>query len=88
MSEKKATIISLIITAIFVVGLGYGIVTNLPKPVSDRPKEISVVDVTTDDPHYSAKLSIVTVGECQYVLWHHGYGSDMEHYGACKGCSK
>jgi hypothetical protein len=32
-------------------------------------------------------LHIVKVGKCQYVLWYNGYGSDMEHYGACEHCA-
>ena len=29
------------------------------------------------------ELTIVKVRNCEYVLWHNGYGSDMEHYGGC-----
>jgi hypothetical protein len=32
-------------------------------------------------------LRIVKVGKCEYVLWYNGYGSDMEHYGACEYCA-
>ena len=31
-----------------------------------------------------ATISIVKVRNCEYVLWHNGYGSDMEHYEGCK----
>jgi len=29
-------------------------------------------------------IEIVKVRNCEYVLWHNGYGSDMEHYEGCK----
>ena len=29
-------------------------------------------------------IEIVNVRNCEYVLWHNGYGSDMEHYEGCK----
>ena len=28
-------------------------------------------------------INIVKVRDCEYVLWHNGYGSDMEHYADC-----
>lgn len=28
-------------------------------------------------------IEVIKVRQCEYVLWHHGYGSDMEHYGGC-----
>lgn len=31
----------------------------------------------------SGPLEIVKVRDCEYVLWHNGYGSDMEHYADC-----
>jgi hypothetical protein len=32
------------------------------------------------------ELQLVEFNKCEYVLWHNGYGSDMEHHGQCKGC--
>jgi hypothetical protein len=29
-------------------------------------------------------LVIVKVRNCEYVLWHNNYGSDMEHYEGCQ----
>ena len=29
-------------------------------------------------------INIVKVRNCEYVLWHNGYGSDMEHYEGCQ----
>lgn len=34
------------------------------------------------------ELQIVEKGGCEWVLWHNGYGSDMEHHRQCKGCKK
>jgi len=28
-------------------------------------------------------IQIVKVRDCEYVLWHNGYGSNMEHYAGC-----
>ena len=28
-------------------------------------------------------INIVKVRDCEYVFWHNGYGSDMEHYADC-----
>ena len=33
---------------------------------------------------YKGGIEIVKVRSCDYVLWHNGYGSDMEHYEGCK----
>lgn len=35
---------------------------------------------SNSDGHY---LEIIMVRDCEYVLWHRGYGSDMEHYAGC-----
>ena len=32
---------------------------------------------------YENNIEIVKVRGCEYVLWHNGYGSDMEHYEDC-----
>ena len=32
----------------------------------------------------SESIEIVKVRDCEYVLWHKGYGSDMEHYEGCQ----
>jgi hypothetical protein len=29
-------------------------------------------------------IEIVKVRDCEYVLWHNSYGSDMEHYEGCE----
>ena len=29
-------------------------------------------------------INIVKIRNCEYVLWHNGYGSDMEHYEGCQ----
>ena len=31
-----------------------------------------------------ATIQLVKVRNCEYILWHNGYGSDMEHYEGCK----
>ena len=31
-----------------------------------------------------ATIELLKVRNCEYVLWHNGYGSDMEHYEGCK----
>jgi hypothetical protein len=28
-------------------------------------------------------IEIIKVRDCEYVFWHNGYGSDMEHYEGC-----
>lgn len=30
-----------------------------------------------------AEFQIVKLRNCEYVLWHNGHGSDMEHYAGC-----
>lgn len=35
------------------------------------------------DPKFKADLQILKVRNCEYVLWHNSYGSDMEHYEGC-----
>lgn len=32
---------------------------------------------------YSNNIEVVKVRNCEYVLWHNSYGSDMEHYAGC-----
>lgn len=36
--------------------------------------------------NFVKKINIETikVRNCEYVLWHNGYGSDMEHYEGCE----
>ena len=33
---------------------------------------------------YEKNTEIIKIRNCEYVLWHNGYGSDMEHYEGCK----
>lgn len=30
------------------------------------------------------QTQIVKIRNCEYVFWHNGYGSDMEHYEGCE----
>ena len=32
---------------------------------------------------YTSNTEIIKIRNCEYVLWHNGYGSDMEHYEGC-----
>lgn len=71
----------LVFFALFALGVALGVAgCEVVSPAKS-------VDVKQGSPHYNEKLSIVKVGECQYVLWHNDYGSDMEHYGACEHCT-
>ncbi len=33
---------------------------------------------------YKWDLEILKIRDCEYILWHNGYGSEMEHYEGCK----
>lgn len=28
-------------------------------------------------------IEVVEIDSCEYVIWHNGYGSDMEHHEGC-----
>ena len=48
---------------------------NIEQEIDNR--EIYIVDGTYDE------VQIIKVRNCEYVFWHNGYGSDMEHYEGC-----
>jgi hypothetical protein len=45
-------------------------------------KQVKETSVTKTDFPLSS-VSIMKVGECEYVFWENSYGSDMEHYEGC-----
>ena len=48
---------------------------NIEQEIDNR--EIYIVDGTYDE------VQIIKVRNCEYIFWHNGYGSDMEHYEGC-----
>ncbi len=46
------------------------------KPIGERYKSKLT--------YYKWDIEIIKVRDCEYVLWHNGYGSDMEHYEGCE----
>ncbi len=71
----KTTIIALILSALFLLLALYGCETTQNKRES--------YDVESTKELYET-CEIVKVRNCEYVLWHNSYGSDMEHYEGCK----
>lgn len=51
--------------------------------VVDLFEEEQPAEVRLNNTEYGS-IEVIDVRGCQYVLWHNGYGSDMEHFEKCK----
>lgn len=70
-----------------IVAIGSAIWANIYYNERIQSQQGEIVVTENQSPNFKDQnISIVKVGKCQYVLWYNGYGSDMEHYGACEHC--
>lgn len=65
------------IVLIFIVAISQ----LFPPPDSERWNKKELIESNRN-----IDYRIEKIGECDYVFWFNGYGSDMEHYNRCETC--
>lgn len=70
----KAIVVCIIIMLIGFVMLAFA-------DMMEDPQQDSEVQLNNTE---YGSIEVIEVRGCQYVLWHNGYGSDMEHFEGCK----